>query len=218
MGPLARRAMRQVKIKLARKGEETGNRGVVLGAASEVLLKGIAKTRGFEALKSCRVGVPVASSVASPPNSSSSPQRRGKGRMDAKKGELKEEKSLADLMKSTDPEADKGISKMVAAVGRWWWGRCYEGEVSNNRTSIFSDKKLLEECEAWSASFKLVVACARKSEPGTQWARAAQRESGDSDTNKGSTRNASKRGNASAGRSRGAAAKEGKVRRRGMSV
>jgi len=52
---------------------------------------------------------------------------------------------------------------MVAKVGRWWYTRCYEMSVNGEGGgSIFQDKAMLEECEKWNASFKLVVAYAMK--------------------------------------------------------
>jgi len=68
-------------------------------------------------------------------------------------------------MKDTSHAGDEGITKMVAKVGRWWYTRCYESVVlpdGDASKSIFNDGQLLDECEKWNASFKLVVACAQK--------------------------------------------------------
>jgi hypothetical protein len=108
--------------------------------------------RGFESVKSCVVGVPVA--IA------------GDG-----KGEV-QGKSLADLMREeSTAKGDEGITGMVAKVGRWWYTRCYELPTSANNnsnetrqqtTSIFNDQALIAEAEEWKSSFKLLVAHARK--------------------------------------------------------
>lgn len=134
MGPRARRSVRNLKMRL--QGEN-----VFTGSATDTVLKLIGK-RGFESVKSCVVGVPVATPG----------KEKGKG-----KGE---EKSLADLIKDPHTEAsDENITLMVAKVGRWWWNRCYE---SSSEGSVFNDEALVNESEEWNSSFKLLVAHARK--------------------------------------------------------
>lgn len=141
MGNRARRAVRGLKVKI-----QVADPVMSLGSASDTVLRLIGK-RGFSNVKSCNVGVPVASTI---PESSSS---------------KKDDRSLADLMKDSSDGSDEGITKMVAKVGRWWYTRCYEmgvlpdGDVS---ASIFNDTQLLSECEKWNSSFKLVVAYAQK--------------------------------------------------------
>jgi len=178
MGPKSRRAVRSLKLRL-----QQSDANLVIGSASDVILKSVGK-RGFTAVKSCNVGVPVASAIPSP--------------SDAERG-LSQEVSLTDLLrtpstksekgKEGESEADKNITKMVAKVGRFWYKRCYESAsvssiasgvggasssgVGGSRTgiagasgfrerSIFDDTSLLQECEAWNSSFKLVVAYAQK--------------------------------------------------------
>jgi hypothetical protein len=147
MGNRARRAVRGLKVKIA-----VADEGISLGSASDTVLRLMGK-RGFHDVKSCKVGVPVASVVTAGNDSKSG--KDGKG----------EEMSLADMMKDETRAGDEGITKMVAKVGRWWYTKCYEmgvmpdGDVGR---SIFNDGGLLAECEKWSSSFKLVVAYAQK--------------------------------------------------------
>ena len=154
MGNRARRAVRGLKVQI-----QVADGNTSLASASDTVLRIVGK-RGFSDIKSCKVGVPVASTI---PSSSSKENVADKG---SKEGEKKgEELSLADMMKDESHEGDEGITKMVAKVGRWWYTRCYElgvmpdGDVAR---SIFNDSSLLAECEKWNASFKLVVAYAQK--------------------------------------------------------
>ena len=190
MGPRTRRAVRGLKMKLR---EREGEGGVELGSASDVCLKEVGRGEGkrrWGDVKSCKVGVPVATVVSASPTSSEgssslppksgSARDKGKGKGRAEK--TKEERSLADMMKDSSPAGDESITQMVAKVGRWWYTRCYEsallstssssnrddgsgganGEGKERHESIFADKQLLGECEKWNASFKLVVAYAQK--------------------------------------------------------
>jgi hypothetical protein len=146
MGNRARRAVRGLKVKM-----QVADPSISLASASDTVLRIVGK-RGFSDIKSCNVGVPVASTI--PASQTSSKER-----------EKKEEMSLADMMKDESRAGDEGITKMVAKVGRWWYTRCYEmstlpdGDVAR---SLFNDAHLLGECEKWTSSFKLVVAYAQK--------------------------------------------------------
>ncbi|TVY90996.1 hypothetical protein LAWI1_G007069 [Lachnellula willkommii] len=142
MGNRARRAVRGLKVKI-----QALDPGMSLGSASDTVLRIVGK-RGFGEIKSCNVGVPVASTVPS-----------------KKTNEKKDERSLADMMKDDSDAGDEGITKMVAKVGRWWYTRCYEMDVlpdADVSRSLFNDGPLLSECETWNSSFKLVVAYAQK--------------------------------------------------------
>lgn len=145
--------MRALKVQI-----QVADPGISLGSASDLVLKCVGK-RGFSDVKSCKVGVPVASTI--PSNASSS---QGKSK-EANTKEQGKELSLAEMMKDSSTAGDEGITKMVAKVGRWWYTRCYEmgvmpdGDLSQ---SIFHDTSLLNECEKWNSSFKLVVAYAQK--------------------------------------------------------
>jgi hypothetical protein len=57
------------------------------------------------------------------------------------------------------------MTHTLAKVGRDWWQRCYEIPTLSYGSldeSIFSEAKLLEECEKWGTSFGLWVGYARK--------------------------------------------------------
>jgi hypothetical protein len=143
MGNRARRAVRGLKVQI-----QVADPNINLSSASETILRLVGK-RGFSDIKSCRVGVPVASTIPEP----------------LPRPHLMEELSLVDLMKDESRAGDENITKMVAKVGRWWYTRCYEMGVipgGDMSLSIFNDGPLLGECEKWNSSFKLVVAYAQK--------------------------------------------------------
>jgi hypothetical protein len=162
MGNRARRAVRGLKVKM-----QVADPSVSLGSASDTVLRIVGK-RGFTDVKSCKVGVPVASAIPSPVERelhSSNPSFQLGANSTSAESDQGEEMSLADMMKDTSHAGDEGITKMVAKVGRWWYTRCYESVVlpdGDASKSIFNDGQLLDECEKWNASFKLVVACAQK--------------------------------------------------------
>ncbi|KFY86525.1 hypothetical protein V500_07580 [Pseudogymnoascus sp. VKM F-4518 (FW-2643)] len=153
MGPKTRRAVRKLKIGISARNPE-----VNLVSMADTVLRLTGK-RGFTDVKSCNVGVPVASVVA---NTSSDDTPAGSD------GGSKKDMSLADLMKDSSAQGDEGITKMVAKVGRWWFSRCYESDAlapsAANGPSIFADEKIIEEAERWETNFKLLVAYAQKPE------------------------------------------------------
>ena len=75
--------------------------------------------------------------------------------------------SLGDLLADPMPSQsnDESIRKIVAKVGRWWYTRCYEipvlpdGDVD---LRIWSDKKVLRECQKRGTGFRLLIAHAQK--------------------------------------------------------
>ena len=153
MGNRARRAVRGLKVRM-----QVADPSLNLASASDTVLRIVGK-RGFGDIKSCNVGVPVASTIPSGKEKVSQSRSKGKAKVEA------EEMSLADMMKDESRTGDEGITKMVAKVGRWWYTRCYEMGVMPDgdlASSIFNDALLLGECEKWNASFKLVVAYAQK--------------------------------------------------------
>jgi hypothetical protein len=157
MGNRARRAVRGLKVKM-----QVANPSISLASASDTVLRIVGK-RGFTDVKSCNVGVPVASAIPSPAEREAQLQLQPES--SSSQPGNQEELSLADMMKDESRAGDEGITKMVAKVGRWWYTRCYESVVlpdGDSSASIFRDPGLLAECEKWSASFKLVVAYAQK--------------------------------------------------------
>lgn len=148
MGPRARRAVRSLKMTM--QGKE--GQSVWTGSASDTVLKHIGK-RGFESVKTCVVGVPVATPISASSSAT-----------DNQSSNQQQDRSLAELIKDPHTTAsDENITSMVAKVGRWWYNRCYEGaSVDTGKASIFEDPLLLAEGEEWQSSFKLVVLHARK--------------------------------------------------------
>ena len=147
MGNRTRRAVRSLKVQIS-----VATPTISLAPASDTVLRTLGK-RGFADIKSCRVGVPVASAVSSD------------GALSPDQARKEMEISLQDMMRDESSAADEGITKMVAKVGRWWFMRCYEMEVMPHgdiSRSIFTDEAVLGECERWRTSFKLLVCHAQK--------------------------------------------------------
>lgn len=141
MGTRTRRAVRRLKERVS-----AHNPDYNLSSTADLILRLLGK-KGFVDVKTCRVGVPVASAIT---NSSGV---KGK----------KDERSLAEMMNDKTEMGDENITKMVSKVGRWWYNRCYETPTGMT-TSIWNDKSLLAECEEWGTSLKLMVCHARMPE------------------------------------------------------
>ncbi|KAI8964908.1 hypothetical protein F5Y11DRAFT_59021 [Daldinia sp. FL1419] len=141
MGNRTRRSVRRLKERISARNPDYN-----LSSTADLILRLLGK-KGFIDVKTCRVGVPVASAIT---NSS-----RVKGK--------KDERSLAEMMNDKTEMGDENITKMVSKVGRWWYNRCYETSTGMN-ASIWNDKALLAECEEWGTSLKLMVCHARMPE------------------------------------------------------
>ena len=163
MGNRGRRAVRRLKEQIHARAPDTS-----LGSTSDLILRLLGR-KGFSDIKTCRVGVPVASPIA---RSSGSEKGARLGKATAERHGLKTAKvdrSLADMMSDESPVADENITKMVAKVGRWWYGRCYETAAAPasgpglgpKTNSLWVDRALLAECEEWGTSLKLMVCHAR---------------------------------------------------------
>jgi hypothetical protein len=160
MGNRCRRSVRRLKERIHTRAPDTS-----LAPASDLILRLIGR-RGFTDVKSCRVGVPVASILARSPSgrkrSSLDPAAGGQG----KTKPSRDERSLPEMINDESPVADESIARSVAKVGRWWYSRCYEsaavpGIGPSSRASMWNDKALLAECEEWGTSLKLMVCHAR---------------------------------------------------------
>jgi hypothetical protein len=149
MGNRGRRAIRRLKERIHVQSPD-----ISLGSTSDLVLRLLGK-KGFTDIKTCRVGVPVASSIAPTNAANGAADRKQKGKI--------EERSLSEMMRDDGDVADENITKMVARVGRWWYSRCYEtaGKSGSASKSIWADRSLLTECEEWGTSFKLMVCYAR---------------------------------------------------------
>ncbi|RYP56063.1 hypothetical protein DL769_009989 [Monosporascus sp. CRB-8-3] len=139
MGNRTRRAVRRLKERVAAQNPDFN-----LSSTADLILRLLGK-RGFTDVKTCRVGVPVASPIT---------------KSGGKDGGKKDERSLAEMMNDETEAGDENIGKMVSKVGRWWYNRCYEVPAGVNR-SIWNDRALLAECEEWGTSLKLMVCHAR---------------------------------------------------------
>lgn len=169
MGNRCRRTIRRLKERI-----HTSAPDISLAPASDLILRLIGR-RGFVDIKTCRVGVPVASTIAQSPVSEASLKRRNSNtvptgaapeRSKSVKKAKKDERSLPEMIDDDSPVADASIAQSVAKVGRWWYTRCYENAVApgispGSKGSIWKDKALLSECQAWGTSLKLMVCHAR---------------------------------------------------------
>ncbi|KAL2195080.1 hypothetical protein P885DRAFT_41212 [Corynascus similis CBS 632.67] len=175
MGNRCRRTIRRLKERIHASAPNTS-----LASTSDLILRLIGR-RGFADIKTCRVGVPVASTIA---RSSSLSEAAGAKRSNSnsvagasagaaseraaktKPKAKKDERSLPEMMDDESPVADESIARSVAKVGRWWYSRCYESAAApgigpSSRGSIWRDRALLAECEEWGTSLKLMVCHAR---------------------------------------------------------
>jgi hypothetical protein len=170
MGNRARRAVRRLKERAHAASPDTS-----LASTSDLILRLIGR-RGFADIKTCRVGVPVASSAAvgrGEEEEGGAERVLAAGRRKAGSTtttttttgrKAKDERSLPELINDEGPVADESIAQSVAKVGRWWYSRCYESSAGvgpSSKGSLWRDKALLAECEEWGTSLKLMVCHAR---------------------------------------------------------
>ncbi|KAK0635724.1 hypothetical protein B0T17DRAFT_624503 [Bombardia bombarda] len=159
MGNRGRRAVRRLKERIHAVAPDTS-----LGSTSDLILRLLGR-RGFADIKTCRVGVPVASSIAQSSGAARPTEgSRGKDKIKPKR----DNRSLPEMIGEEGPVADENITKMVSKVGRWWYTRCYENAATTSASSsgssgaiMWTDKALLAECEEWGTSLKLMVCHAR---------------------------------------------------------
>lgn len=161
MGNRGRRAVRQLKERV-----HIRSPNVSLASSSDLLLRLLGR-KGFTDIKTCRLGVPVASALAPSESSTSASSstrtgtRSGPTRSTSGKGK-RDTRSLAEIISDDGPIADESITKMVAKVGRWWYDRCYESVApAPGGRSMWGDPALLSECEEWRTTLKLMVCHAR---------------------------------------------------------
>ncbi|KAI1130932.1 hypothetical protein F5Y10DRAFT_275789 [Nemania abortiva] len=138
VGGRTRRAVRRLKERVSAQNPDFS-----LSSTADLILRLLGQN-GFVDIKTCRVGVPVASSITNASNK------------DAKK----DERSLAEMMNDNTETGDANIAKMVSKVGRWWYNKCYEVPTGMG-SSIWRDRALLAECEEWGTSLKLMVCHAK---------------------------------------------------------
>ncbi|RMZ82129.1 hypothetical protein DV737_g2199, partial [Chaetothyriales sp. CBS 132003] len=159
MGVQTRRAVRELKMRMTDHAPDLDLRPTIDNF--QTVLGGC----GFTGLRRCIVGVPVTG------------RPTGSGH----------NFSLNDLVADHSENADTKIGRLVSRTARSWWQHCYEADVmasGRQATSIFSDRRVMQECKARASSFKLLIAHAQRpvfeskrrtmSEPGASaWATAA---------------------------------------------
>lgn len=166
MGNRSRRAVRRLKERVHIRSPD-----INLASSSDLILRLLGR-KGFSDIKTCRVGVPLASTISessttvgqdsSSSSSSKTAANSASSRPIATRRVKRETRSLAELMKAEGPGADESITKMVAKVGRWWYDRCYQNlALDSGGKSMWGDRTLIAECEEWRTSLKLMVCHAR---------------------------------------------------------
>ncbi|KAJ4414398.1 hypothetical protein N0V82_007960 [Gnomoniopsis sp. IMI 355080] len=156
MGNNARRAVRRLKERMHTRAPNTS-----LASSSDLILRLLGR-KGFSDIKTCRVGVPLATTSPGSTSSSASSKTGTTASGATRKRSKRETRSLADMMCAEGPGADESITKMVAKVGRWWYDRCYESvALTGGEKSMWQDHAILAECEQWRTSLKLMVCHAR---------------------------------------------------------
>jgi hypothetical protein len=140
---------------------------------------------GYDNLNRCLVSIPVAGMIGGSTGSSNSnntlsdlpsagtglssqlSSATNSSQPHARTPSDEAEPSLGDLLSDPSPSAtnDESITKVVARVGRWWYTRCYEIPVLSDPTtdqSIWSERRLLRECQKRGTGFRLLIAHAQK--------------------------------------------------------
>ncbi|RAL13806.1 uncharacterized protein BO97DRAFT_26461 [Aspergillus homomorphus CBS 101889] len=185
MGHRTRKALRTLKERTY-----VSDPNISLKPASDSVQKMLGKC-GFDNLRRCMVRIPVAgmivrSSASSTSTSSSNPSllatiagsssnisAKNKSsqaiyqKLHGKSSSNDTDLSLGDLLSDPHPSPsnDESIRKIVAKVGRWWYTRCYEMPVLPNgdvALSMWSDRKVIRECQQRGTGFRLWIAYAQK--------------------------------------------------------
>ena len=158
MGSATRKALRSLKMKM-----QSSDPNASLMPVSDALQTQLGR-RGFENLNRCIVGVPAAGAVAGSRESS----------QDGEHSQA-DDLNFSELESDQSKEGDEHITKLVAQVGRWWYSHCYEAPLLSDAEedegksdgdlfsrSMWTDRRLLRECEEYGTTFKLLIAYAQK--------------------------------------------------------
>lgn len=168
MGARTRKAVRKLK-------ERTylADPNISLKPASDNIQLLLGRHR-FDNLRRCMVRIPVAGMIVRSSGSSSSTSNSNQSTWSARPkpptsaSTDQDNTSLGDLLSDPAPSAsnDESIRKIVAKVARWWFSRCYEVPVQSSSPdgspSIWTDRKLLRECQKTGTGFRLLIAYAQK--------------------------------------------------------
>ncbi|ROW08788.1 hypothetical protein VMCG_02896 [Cytospora schulzeri] len=162
MGNRARRSVRQLKERIHLRAPD-----ISLSSSADLMLRLLGR-KGFADIKTCRVGVPVASAISPSPGTGMESSTRtaraaaGSATSTARRGGKRDTRNLAEMISDDGPVADESITKMVAKVGRWWYDRCFVSVAREpGGKSMWNDQALLTECEEWRTTLKLMVCHAR---------------------------------------------------------
>jgi hypothetical protein len=165
MGVQTRRAVRELKMSMA-----TTDPDVSLKPGIDNF-QTILGTGGFTGFNRCVVGVPVVGRAnGSMDSSTSSRSSNGSARRTStsptRKGHSRHKNfSLSELVADHSDKADAKIGQMVSSCARSWWQHCFEATVlpdGDLSRSVFSDKRVLQECKSRASSFKLLIAYAQR--------------------------------------------------------
>jgi hypothetical protein len=169
MGVQTRRAVRDLKMRMTDAAPDLDLKPTIDNFQS------LLGNRGFAGLSRCVVGVPVTGRPAGSLDSSSSSRssygsagygRRTSGGSSQIPRPVKGHNfSLNDLVADQSDNADAKIGRMVSRTARSWWQHCYEADMMASTAttgSIFSDKRVMQECRARASSFKLLIAYAQR--------------------------------------------------------
>ncbi|KAJ5776662.1 uncharacterized protein N7511_001673 [Penicillium nucicola] len=184
MGPHTRKAVRQLK-EMTCLSDST----ISLKPTSDSVQRQLG-TQGFDNLRRCMVRIPVAGMVVRSSASTTSSSQSisttapsdafslptisittatgSQSTRNASKSPSHDANiSLGDLLSdpSPSPANDESIAKIVARVGRWWYSKCYEDPVflgGDSDTSMWSDRKVLRECQRRGTGFRMLIAYAQK--------------------------------------------------------
>ncbi|KAB8264414.1 hypothetical protein BDV32DRAFT_83883 [Aspergillus pseudonomiae] len=150
---------------LGRHGFDNLRRCIVRIPVAGVIVRSSASSSSTSSSNPSTLAVTATSSTAlsHPSNSSIGAQTKAHSKSSSNDTDL----SLGDLLSdpSPSPSNDESIRKIVARVGRWWYTRCYEIPVLANGDaglSIWSDRKVLRECQKRGTGFRLLTAYAQK--------------------------------------------------------
>ncbi|KIH88602.1 hypothetical protein SPBR_07620 [Sporothrix brasiliensis 5110] len=165
MGPRTRRAIRRLKEQV-----HSHTPDMHLGSAADAIVRLLGK-RGFTDIKSCRVGIPVASTIQRPKSDLVADGDAKHAPVGTTAKPPKDQRSLAEMINDESPVADENITNTVARVGRWWHSRCYGDAAlepsqrsapnTTGSSDMWMDRALLAECEGWGTNLKLMVCYAR---------------------------------------------------------
>ncbi|RAK95018.1 uncharacterized protein BO80DRAFT_369828 [Aspergillus ibericus CBS 121593] len=152
---------------LGRHGFDNLRRCMVRIPVAGVIVRSSASSTSTSSSNPSILPVAPSSSTTLSPLTGLSTAAKAKAKAHGKSSSNDTDLSLGDLLSdpSPSPSNDESIRKIVTKVGRWWYTRCYEIPVLPNgdvALSIWSDRKILRECQHRGTGFRLWIAYAQK--------------------------------------------------------